>query len=70
MAAQADLQAFHKSFIEQLADIDAKVLKNDVRISTLINIDHYVTQAMDLLVSAVKNTYLNAQENEAFNQVN
>jgi len=68
-AAQKDLQQFHSTFIEQLTEIDTKKLPGDMTISSLINIDHYVTQSMNLLVNSVKHAYLTQQEWTAFNQL-
>ncbi len=67
--ASQDLTVFHQEFIGQLTELNKKTTKNDINLSTLINIDHYVHQAAQMLVDAIQHTYLTQSEDESFEQL-
>lgn len=62
------LKAFHESFISNLKDITAEK-DEELQLSELINIDHYINQGSTMLVKAVQYSYLSAEEEKTFDNL-
>lgn len=59
----------HKTFIENISKKIAKNKLSDLEIPTLINIDHYLYQSANTLVTALQHTYLTWSEKKTFDKI-
>lgn len=60
------LKAHHQAFIKHISSLTSLGQMEDVSLATLINIDHYVYEANEMISLAYANTYLNRHDAENF----